>query len=66
MNCIRTHENELGRIIVHLPGVYAYFPNVFLRVFSRTFLRLILKQKKVRKAIDALWAKHKKRQWMNI
>jgi peptidoglycan pentaglycine glycine transferase (the first glycine) len=52
---------SFGGTVVHLPGPYAYFPNVVLRVFSRTILRLILKQKLVMKAINALWAKQKKR-----
>jgi len=52
---------SFGGMIVHLPGAYAYFPNVFLRVFSHTILRFLLKQKQVMNAVNMLWAWQKKR-----
>ncbi|OFY58462.1 MAG: hypothetical protein A2Y87_12305, partial [Bacteroidetes bacterium RBG_13_46_8] len=33
---------SFGGTVVHLPGPYACFPNVFLRIFSCTVLRMIL------------------------
>jgi lipid II:glycine glycyltransferase (peptidoglycan interpeptide bridge formation enzyme) len=55
---------SFGGMIVHLPGVYAYFPNSFLRWFAMTILRLMLKHKQIMKAVNILWGKQKKR--MNL
>jgi len=52
---------SFGGTIVHLPGAFAYYPNVLLRVFSNTILRLILKQDWFFRLIHAIWAKQKRK-----
>jgi lipid II:glycine glycyltransferase (peptidoglycan interpeptide bridge formation enzyme) len=50
-----------GGQVVHLPGRYSYFPNLFLRIFAVTVLKILLKQKKFAEAINTIWAKQKRK-----
>jgi lipid II:glycine glycyltransferase (peptidoglycan interpeptide bridge formation enzyme) len=51
---------SFGGTISHLPGAFAYFPNVFLRIFSNTILRPILKQDWFFRLTNSFWARQKR------